>query len=290
MGLPFVFPPGNIQVAFSGGRTSGKMLHELIQANQPWPADRVKVIFTNTGKEREETLEFVNECAIRWGVPIIWLEYRCRWTGAPHDPRNKIFDTGAHGFEEVNFRTASRNGEPFDQVIEYFGFLPNRQADFCSHNLKTRTARRYCVEMGWKNWTTAIGIRADEQKRILTKQPRERYTVWYPLNEAGDTSLDISLFWRLQPFDLQLLDIDGETPTGNCDGCFKKSERKRAALARSEWWRAEWWAMKEREYGGTFDKTTSWDELKAYLEKQGDWLFRENDALCQRDLGECSPW
>ena len=31
-------------------------------------------MFCNTGMERAETLEFVNECALRWGVPIVWLE------------------------------------------------------------------------------------------------------------------------------------------------------------------------------------------------------------------------
>lgn len=286
----FTLPDGKIQVAFSGGRTSGKMLHDLIQANQPWPADRVKVIFNNTAKEREETLEFVRECEMQWGVPIIWLEYRLRWTGAPHDPKNKVFDTEAHGFEVVSFETASRHGEPFEQIIEYFGFLPNRKADFCSHNLKTRTARRYCVAAGWENWTTAIGIRADEEKRVLKKQPRERYKVWYPLNEAGITKHDVSLFWLQQPFDLQLLNVDGVTPSGNCDGCFKKSERKRAELVRSEWHRAEWWAAQERKYGGTFDKKTSWDDLRSFINRQGDWVFDNKDFFCQANDGECSPW
>ena len=38
-GSPFLLPPGNVQIAFSGGRTSGRMLHDIIEANQPWPAD-----------------------------------------------------------------------------------------------------------------------------------------------------------------------------------------------------------------------------------------------------------
>lgn len=287
---PYLLPEGNVQIAFSGGRSSGKMLHDIIRANQPWPADRVKIIFTNTGKERDETLDFVRDCGDWWGVDIEWLEYRCRWTGAAHNPKEKIFDSAAHSFEVVSYETASRNGEPFLQLIDYFGFLPNRVADFCSHNLKSRTARRYCVSQGWKHWTTAIGIRHDEQKRVLKQQPRERYRVWYPLNEAEQTALDVSFFWMMQPFDLRLPNLNGTTPTGNCDGCFKKSERKRAEFARLEWERAEWWADLERQYGGTFDKTTSWDDLKSYINRQGDWLFEENDALCQRDGGECSPW
>jgi 3'-phosphoadenosine 5'-phosphosulfate sulfotransferase (PAPS reductase)/FAD synthetase len=285
----FVLPEGNVQIAFSGGRTSARMLHDIVQANQPWPVDRVKVIFTNTGKEREEALRFVQECGLRWGVPIIWLEYDLNWSGAAHRPKEKIFDTKAHSFREVSFETASRRGEPFEKVIEYFGFLPNRVADFCSHNLKTRTARRYCVASGWKNWTTAIGMRADEPNRILKKQPKERYKVWYPLNEAGLIKDNISAFWDSQSFDLQLANTNGVTPSGNCDGCFKKSEQKRADMARHEPDRVSWWAELERKYGGSF-ASGSWDELSEWLVVHGDWAFKTNDVLCQVDDGECAPW
>lgn len=33
------------------------------------------VTLTNTGKEHPATLEFIHECAKRWSVPIVWLEF-----------------------------------------------------------------------------------------------------------------------------------------------------------------------------------------------------------------------
>ena len=70
----YILPDGNIQISFSGGRTSGYMLHQILEANGSLP-DRVQVLFANTGREMPETLEFVRECQERWGVKITWVEY-----------------------------------------------------------------------------------------------------------------------------------------------------------------------------------------------------------------------
>lgn len=65
---------GPAQICFSGGRTSGYMLHKIMEANNGLPKDCV-VSFQNTGKEREETLAFINECSVRWECPIAWIEW-----------------------------------------------------------------------------------------------------------------------------------------------------------------------------------------------------------------------
>ena len=163
---PYALPEGNVQIAFSGGRTSGFMLHEIMEANGGLP-DRVKVVFTNTGREMPATLDFVQECGERWGVRITWVEYRCRFTGSPHDPRRHIFDSAAHSFDVVSHNSASRDGQPLVDIMRYFQLTPNRKMRVCSHEGPTRTARRYCVAEGWERWTTAIGIRADEAGRAL---------------------------------------------------------------------------------------------------------------------------
>ena len=54
----YILPDGNVQISFSGGRTSAFMLHQILEANNGLP-DRAKVIFTNTGREMEQTLDFV---------------------------------------------------------------------------------------------------------------------------------------------------------------------------------------------------------------------------------------
>lgn len=287
MSSPYTLPNGNVQIAFSGGRTSAYLLHEILDANGGLP-DRAKVIFNNTGREMPETLNFVQECGARWGVHITWLEYRCRFTGAPHDPKNDVFDSKAHSWEVVSHNSADSDGKPFLELISYFKYPPNREADFCSHELKTRTARRYCVEaLEWKNWTTAIGIRADEKRRALKKQPKERYNVWYPLIEANVSKRTVSDFWKTQPFDLELPNVNGSTWLGNCDGCFKKSQLKLAALAREYPERAQWWANVERDWNGQFREVESWDQLIDFIDRQGDWIFETEDALCQANDGEC---
>ena len=97
---PYELPEDNVLISFSGGRTSGYMLHQILCANGDLP-DRAKVTFANTGREMPETLDFVQECSDRWNVPITWLEYR------KEKPK----------FEVVSHNSASRDGEPFNQLI-----------------------------------------------------------------------------------------------------------------------------------------------------------------------------
>lgn len=270
---PYTLPDGNVQIAFSGGRTSAYMLHHILEANGGLP-DRARVVFTNTGREMPQALDFVQEVGEKWDVPISWAEYRN--------------DEGKHSFCGVNRKTASQNGEPLVALMEHFGFPPNRTARFCSHEGKTRTAKRYCLSLGWEKWAVAVGIRADEAGRALKTQPRDRYTVWYPLIDAGVSKRDVAKFWKAHPFDLQLPNIKGNAALGNCDGCFLKSEANRAMLAREFPDRATWWADMERRFGGTFHVSTSWAELQSMVDTQGDWIFDMEGALCQADDGECA--
>jgi 3'-phosphoadenosine 5'-phosphosulfate sulfotransferase (PAPS reductase)/FAD synthetase len=270
---PYTLPEGNVQIAFSGGRTSAYMLHQIMEANGGL-LDRVRVVFANTGREMPQTLDFVQEVGERWGAPIVWVEYRNA--------------DGKHDFVEVNHNSASRDGEPLIALMQYFGFPPNREARFCSHEGKTRTAKRYCMSLGWDRWTSALGIRADEAGRAINGKIKDRYTTWYPLIAAGVSARDVAAFWAKHPFDLQLPNINGKTWLGNCDGCFLKSEENRAMLARDYPDRAAWWAKQERDFGGTFHASTSWRELSDFAQRQADWIFNTEGALCQADGGDCT--
>lgn len=282
MNNQYILPDGNVAIAFSGGRTSAYMLHQIIQANglDAVNSDRVVVSFQNTGREMEETLWFVHDVAKWWGVRIVWLEYRA------DDPR----------FEVVSHNSASRNGEPFEALIRKRKFLPNRVARFCTAELKVHCMSRYLKSEGWKKWTVARGLRADEPKRLNGAPPKERYTHWHPLADANVTRRDVSLFWKRQPFTLRLPDIDGRTQLGNCDGCFLKSEAARAALARDYPERAQWWADMEalaqsissRPNDARFREDGTWQQHMQFVERQGDWIFDTEGALCQADDGECT--
>lgn len=276
---PFTLPDGNVAIAFSGGRTSAMMLHHIVEANGPLP-DRVVVSFQNTGREMPETLDFVQECGERWGVPIVWLEYR------PEKPR----------FEVVNHNSASRNGEPFAALIKKRRMLPNRVARFCTAEMKVHCLSRYLRSLGWKRHIRAIGIRADEARRIPDKPPKERFTLWHPMADAGLTKRDVATFWERQPFDLRLPNIGGKTPLGNCDGCFLKSEQNLAALAREHPERAAWWAQMEAKLSAQvgkagrawFNQRRPMADLIDMVDRQGDWIFDTDGFLCQADDGECT--
>jgi 3'-phosphoadenosine 5'-phosphosulfate sulfotransferase (PAPS reductase)/FAD synthetase len=219
-------------ISFSGGRTSGYMLWRILQAHGGTLPEDVVVCFSNTGKERAETLDFVEECSQRWSVPIVWLEYR---------------DDEAR-FAQVTHPTASREGEPFEAIIRKRKYLPNPLVRFCTVELKVRTCHRYLKSLGWTEWDSHIGIRADEQRR-LAKIANQDYgtheTKRAPLAIAGVTKRDVQAFWEAQPFDLRLENVNGETPWGNCDLCFLKSNSRIASLIATEPQRATWWARME---------------------------------------------
>lgn len=275
----YTLPEGNVLISFSGGRTSGYMLHQILAVNGDLP-ERVKVVFANTGREMPETLDFVQECSQRWQVPVTWLEYKTVF----NENRNR----NHHTFEVVNHNSASRNGEPFDKLIKAKGFLPDALSRWCTGELKIMTIKRYLKSISWNKWANTIGIRADEQHRIKTPKEKEYYN-WYPLTDAKQTKRDINNFWKQQPFDLKV------TPGfGNCDGCFLKSEKNIAALWRLHPERAAWWANLEamkhgkKERVRSFHKNRTYKQIGDFVSRQGDWIFDDEAYLCQANDGECT--
>ena len=274
----YILPDGNVQISFSGGRTSGYMLHQIAEANGGIP-DRCKVVFANTGREMPQTLDFVQDCGDRWGIPITWVEYL---DAAPR-------------FAVVSHNSASRNGEPFEALIRRRKYLPNQQARFCTGDLKVKPSAKYLISLGWDKWMSALGIRADEMRRVNREPQRERWQRWYPLADAGITKHHVMAFWKKQPFDLRLPNVKGNTALGNCDGCFLKSEATLAMLARDYPERHAWW---ERMETITTEATTAEAarfradytraSLRDFVERQGDWIFNTDGALCQKDGGECT--
>ena len=270
----YLLPPNDVQISFSGGRTSAFMLHQILEANGSLP-DRVKISFANTGREMPETLDFVQECAQRWDVPIIWVEYK------------RYKEERKNSYRIVSHNEASRDGEPFKELIEARKYLPNAVARFCTAELKIRPMKKYLLSIGWKNWTACLGIRADEMRRVK-EDSKDRWVFWHPLVEAGVTKRDIYQFWKSQPFDLQLENVNGATPLGNCDMCFLKSEKILANIAKTMPDKADWWVRMERETGSTFRKDRDLAEFTDFVGRQSDWVFDDESFFCQADDGECT--
>lgn len=221
-------------INFSGGRTSGLLLYGMLQDGLP---EDTRIVFCNTGKEHEGTLEFVERCSKEWGVEIIWLE----WT--LERPK----------FKRVTFDTAARNGEPFEALISQKKFLPNVAMRFCTQEMKLKTEYRYARSLGWAEWDSYVGIRADEPKRISKIRGRnggdERAEKCMPLADSGVTKEDVLAFWGKQPFDLQVPE-----GLGNCDMCFLKGRDILIKNAAASPERVEWWAGQEDKRKATFVK------------------------------------
>lgn len=246
---------GPALISFSGGRTSAYMLWHILQAHGgTLPAD-VHVVFANTGKEREETLRFVYECGSRWGVYIRWLEWRSR-------PLGKAGRAVEHAsrFEEVGFNSASRNGEPFRELIRRKKYLPNVTERFCTAELKIDTMKQFMLAINFTRWDNIIGLRADEIRRIAKSSARndsgkERWTNRWPMLKAGISKGDVWRFWLAgnadpknlteklpQGFDLGLYPYEG-----NCDGCFLKGRGILTYSERDRPGTLSWWAEAEAE-------------------------------------------
>jgi hypothetical protein len=267
---PFVIDEPTV-ISFSGGRTSGYMLWRVLEANGGTLPEQAIVCFANTGKEEESTLQFVKDCEEQWSVKIHWVEFR--------DDDNK--------FAEVTFDTASRNGEPFEQLIIKKKYLPNPVTRFCTIELKIRAIHKFLKSKGWKHnenmdW---VGIRADEPRRAA-KIDRSRL----PLVAAGITSKDVGNFWLNQSFDLQLPNINGKTMHGNCDLCFLKGRSQTLSLIAEKPDRAVWWAKMEtlvqtsnKSYGqgARFRKDRpSYADMHKYINEQDDMFDDSISCFC----------
>lgn len=295
---------GPTAIAFSGGRTSAYLLFKILEAHD-WklPAE-TRVFFENTGKEEELTLKFVNDCSINWGVPITWLEYQ-------YSPKIEPFEElmrstikglkpevanlfGPDLYKVVTYETASRDGEPFEAVIKKRGgILPNPRSRYCSSEMKTRTMHRFIQEkLGWNEWDTFLGIRADEPSRVskFRSNPHPELkaeTVIIPLAEVGVSAKDVGRFWASNSFDLGLPNIGGKTMHGNCDLCFLKPARQVASLIQEKPQRAVWWAKQEEKAkevanaaGAYFrNDRPSYKRMMEYAGQQTDMFDPNEEAI-----------
>jgi 3'-phosphoadenosine 5'-phosphosulfate sulfotransferase (PAPS reductase)/FAD synthetase len=195
----------------------------------------VHVVFANTGKERLETLVFIDHIQHAWNVPVRWVEWQ------REDPR----------YKEVTYRTAAREGEPFTALNLWKTYPPTPVMRLCTQHLKIDAMKRFAMsELGLTEWTSVIGIRADEPRRwrILGQDERNKREFKVgPLVEAGITETDVMAFWAMQPFDLYL-----KQNQGNCDLCFLKGFDKVKNIVRDRPDLAEWWALEEERMGAPF--------------------------------------
>ena len=272
---------GTTVVSFSGGRTSAYMLRQVLDNNDDL-GDLI-VTFANTGKEHPATLDFVKECSERWAVPIVWLEFR----------------DNEQGFAIVNYETASRDGQPFEDLIRKRSYLPNPVTRFCTIDLKIRVIHKYLRMVGCSTEETPVdmmtGIRADEPRRVAKIRNRgstsesKHATMVMPLADVGVGVQDVTDFWAAQDFDLMLTTINGRTLDGNCDLCFLKGAKQIYSLIASDRSKGEWWARMEHTAVSSsgitgngalfrFDRP-SYQQMLDYSDTQFDMFADHDEAI-----------
>lgn len=274
---PF-FLTGPALISFSGGRTSAYMLWLILQAHGGKLPDDVHVAFANTGKEREETLRFVHECSVRWGVDIHWLEFV-----------TDLRSAGAAGrFVEVGYNSASRAGEPLDRLIErkksLFSTLRGR---WCTERCKVCVLHDFMESKGFTpgSYTEVIGFRADEGDRAyeLPRRPRNANRKFaFPLTEAGIRKGDVMKAWENSEFDLQI-----KRGTGNCDHCPFLGFKARVHRARHNPDGLGWWLQKENDFDFWFGRESFAEVVQAaHSQPMLDLDDIEQDAADS----ECGGW
>jgi len=113
---PF-FIEGPAVISFSGGRTSAYMLRRILDEGLQ---NDVFVVFADTGLERKETYDFVNQCSINWNIKVHWVSY----------PKGE-FDT------------------PFEAIIKKRKYLPNPVTRFRTQEMKINRIRDFMRARGF---------------------------------------------------------------------------------------------------------------------------------------------
>lgn len=199
--------------------------------------ENIVFVFANTGLENEQTLEFVDRCDKYFGLNVQWVE-----ADVQHGERKGTLH------RMTDFKNASRNGEPFEEVIKKYG-IPNQAFPHCTRELKQAPIHSFSKK--WfkgEKYHTAIGIRKDEIDRMNAKAKEMGFI--YPLISSKMIPANkamINFYWRSMPFRLELKGYQG-----NCATCWKKADKKLYQISKENPRAFDFMARMEAEY--PFDK------------------------------------
>lgn len=241
----------NYLVTVSGGRSSVSTIKHF-ETDERYKNDSKLYVFDNTGQERIETFQFMQEAEKHWGVQIHKIE------GIYH----KSFDEGTSYRIVDKWSDLDTESKVFSEMIAYknmgvFDGLPNVGSPFCSEMMKTRPTKKFANDVfGRGNYKTSIGFRKEDMpKRISWAEIREDEKSVYPLITDFENPIDnfaLNKFYDNEPFKLEI-----HNKYGNCKYCFKKKEEfiidnilldiESGNLETIEWYRKE-----EKKYGKLF--------------------------------------
>ena len=262
---PYLIEPPAV-INFSGGRSSGFMLHKILEAYQCELPEGIEVVFCNTGLEHKATYDFIQEFSEHYQVAINWLEY---------DENND----GKNTFKIVEYNSASRKGEPFSLINEKYDRLPNPIYRFCTGILKIQTCRKFLKSLGWIEWESCVGLRKDEPRRVHKFNSYVKYeTGIFPMYEAGHNQNDILEFWKNHSFDLAL-PLERNI-FSNCVACHLKGIDKIQEIAEKDPDQLTWWVNEEEKHKKKFrNERPSYKKILQNIKNQGVFSFMNDETI-----------
>lgn len=130
-------------VKFSGGRSSAMMLIQLLEDNKLDAKRGDVIVFNNTSAEHSATYDFVRSikklAEQKYNIPFFWIEYQTY-----EDASNSYSWIRKPSYRLVNHEPFSKenpngyrfNGEVFEEMISFDGFLPNMMSRSCTLSMK----------------------------------------------------------------------------------------------------------------------------------------------------------
>lgn len=140
-------------VKFSGGRSSGMMLIELLEQGKLNPKRGDVIIFNNTSAEHHATYEFTRKIKTlaeeKYNIPFFWIEHQTY-----EDANRSYFWVRKPTYRLVNENPYSKDnpngyrykGEVFEELISYTGSLPNMLSRTCTLSMKIFTTNNFLVD------------------------------------------------------------------------------------------------------------------------------------------------
>lgn len=246
----------NILCTISAGYSSIMM---ALKIKEWYPYHKVVYVMANTSKEHKESLIFMNKCDEYFGLEMNWIE-------AIFNPKKgKGVD-----FRIVKYEDLKTKGEIFEDGIKKLGISSKINA-WCNRDMKQVPVKKFADSIfGLNNYSIAVGMRADEMDRV--GKAYKTNNTFYPLLDNGITSKDRNKFWDKQPIKIEI-----PAYKGNCDLCYKKSNRKIMTVLKENPEKAEWWNDMTKKYSQI--SIAGKPSYNAYAENGGMNFYRQNISL-----------
>jgi 3'-phosphoadenosine 5'-phosphosulfate sulfotransferase (PAPS reductase)/FAD synthetase len=215
------------------------------------------------------------------------------------------FSNSTKNFKIVNFETANRIGKPFTDVFIYKCairimkreglVLPNAGQRWCTGDMKEKTSQNYMRSLGVEKYTSYVGMRVDEPRRVnrVFIRNNNQDKIWYdcPGHWGGITKDDVGSAWQNQPFDLGR---EGNEKNcfndfmGNCDFCHLKSKIKKLYLIQNGVLPSFWQQIERIAYNYNNERDCmsrshgTYDEM--VLEAKSMPIITKNQVLTDREV------